>query len=93
MHIQTNQAFAFAQTIAAGWVAVLPAGVGVSGVTPWSSTVIIRVSAKVGLQVRHRILLWRDTVRSHSPVSDSLSGINLREIKYLIGDFHAGILT
>lgn len=69
MQTQTNQA----QTIADGWVAVLPADVGVGGVTPWSSTVTIRVSAKVGLQVRQRILLWRDTVRSHSLVSDSLS--------------------
>lgn len=63
MQLQSNQASgAFAQTIAGGRVAVLPAGVGVGGVTPWSSTVIIRVSAKVGLQVRQWILLWRKTV-------------------------------
>lgn len=94
MQIQTNQTTgAFAQTIADGWVAVLPADTWVGGVTPWSSTVTIRVSAKVGLQVRQRILLWRDTVWSHSPVSESLSGINVCERKYQIEDFHSGIQT
>lgn len=63
MHIQTNPATgAETQTSAAGRVAVLPAGVEVGGVTPWSSAVTVRVSAKVGLQVCQRIPLWRDTV-------------------------------
>lgn len=90
---QTKKLVPFAQTIAAGRVAVLPANAWVGGVTPRSSTVTIRVSAKVGLQVCQRILLWCHTVKNQSPVSDSLSGKIVRERKYQIGDFHAGIQT
>lgn len=72
---------------------MLPAGFEVHGVTPWSSGVTVRVSAKVGLQVCQRILLWRDTVRGHSPASGSLSVINVCDGKYQRGDFHAGIQT
>lgn len=84
---------AFAQTVAGGRVAVLPASVGVGGVTPWSSTVTVRVSAKVGLQVGQRILLWCDTAGSHSAVSHSLRGRIVCQRKYITADFDAGIQT
>lgn len=53
-------------TSAAGYVTVLPAGVGVGGVTPGSPTVSIRVSAEVRVQICSGVGQWCYTAGRHN---------------------------